>query len=79
MEITEITLNSTLTFLCTSSMTDNMAFSFSFFKKLCISVSAMGSKGSKVLRAFNDSNFCDIFGKSIPFEPSKMCLELAKN
>lgn len=63
-----------LTFLWTSSITLRIAFSFSFFKKFWMSVSAIGSKGSKVFRVFSASNFWEIFGRSIPLEPRSMCL-----
>lgn len=67
--------NTKLTFRCTSPITDKIEFSFSFFKNPWTSVSEIGSSGSNVLRVLSVSNFCDIFGSSMPLEPSRMCLK----
>lgn len=64
-----------LTLLWVSSIIDKIAFSFSFFKKLWISASGIGSRGSNVFRALNTSSFCDSCGRSTPFEPKSKCLE----
>ena len=65
----------TLTVLWVSSITDKIAFSISFFRKLWISASGMGSRGSNVFRALNTSSFCESCGRSTPFEPRSKCLK----
>ena len=65
----------TLTVLWVSSITDKIAFSISFFKKLWISASGMGSRGSNVFRALNTSSFSESCGRSTPFEPRSKCLK----
>lgn len=82
------TLNRTLTisFFCNfflykrftirrvSSITANIAFSRSFFKKPLISVSRIGSSGSKFEIVLKTSNLCATRGRSNPTDPNNAAL-----
>lgn len=75
MSTCELNIYNILTFLLTSSISDNIAFSLSFRKKLSISESAIGCSGSNVLLELRVSSFCEICCKSIPLEPNSKCLK----